>query len=142
MIIPPESLEACRRKFAPFHEQLYAVADALQDNAEELSICLIAAFGSVLEGLRPGSDVDILVLLHGYKEKGIPFLDAQDAVRDCAEDARINDVPLDLHIRDAMSFVDISHGAEFKRSFSERNRILWEDGVTIERRFISRDEGV
>lgn len=141
MIIPPESLEACKRKFSPFHEQLRAVANALQSSAEELSICLIAAFGSVLGGLRPESDIDILVLISGYVDKGVSFLDAQDAVRDCAEAACINDIPLDLHIRDAMSFLDTSHGTEFKRSFSERNMVLWEDGVTIERRFISWDEG-
>lgn len=141
MELAPEVYAMGRKRFKKFEEQYMTIIDALVHRAEKYYICLIALFGSVLTGTRPGSDIDILILLKDdYKRDGINILDLRDDIRDYAESCRVNDIPLDLHVVSASSFVDTSHGTAFKHSFSANNEIIWEDGVTIDRRFIEIPE--
>lgn len=135
--LPQYVLEGACAGFQPFYKQYTAVCKKLEERASELSIALIAIYGSVVKGVRPGSDIDILVLLSPkYKIEGWDYLDLCDEIQETAESAKVNAIPLDVHIRSWESFRCLEYGEQFKRSLCSANKIIWEDGVTIDRRYI------
>lgn len=136
--LPESILTAAHNRFLRFEQQYMAVTKALVAKHNELSIGAIILYGSCLTGVRPGSDIDLLILLSDdFKERGQNFLELQDMIEMCAEEACVNEIQLDLHIRSARSFTDTTHGTAFKKSVCANNEVLWEDGVTLDRRFIT-----
>lgn len=133
--LSPKLLAGCKEFFRPFQEQYDSVVKTLCSMVESYPIALCAVYGSMVKGVRPGSDIDIIVLLRDdYKSYG-SLLDISDDIGDAVEAGRVNDIPIDLHVRSVSSFFDVTRGTEFKQSFSEANIVFWEDGVTIDRGF-------
>lgn len=140
--LSPRMRKAVAEFFEPYYKQYIATRDALCQLASEFPIALCAVYGSMVKGVRPDSDIDILVLLRNdYSAYGGPS-DLADELRGRLDTSRVNDIPLDIHVRSVRSFTDTSHGTEFKRSFSEANIVFWEDGVSVDRRFLESSKAV
>lgn len=128
----PKLREAVERFHAPFDKQCDAVVAALIKVTSSFPIASIAIYGSILTAPGPRSDVDILVLLRDdYKERGYNYLDLKLDLEDITEVAKVNEIPVDLHVAVAHDFFDTSRDTDFKRSFSDNNVVMWEDGETL-----------
>lgn len=136
--LSPEVLEMVHEFCKPFREQYEAVADTLISLTGQYPIALCALYGSMLKGVRPSSDIDILVLVRDdYKEFGT-LLDIDYNLSEAIDRNSVNQIKVDLKVRSVSGFLDVSRGTEFKRSFVENNLVFWEDGVSIDRRFIKK----
>lgn len=130
--LSPRLLASYDRLLDKFWDQCNAAVAALVDNVGKFPIAAVVVYGSILKGIGPRSDVDILVLVRNdYKERGFDLLDMQLDLEDIVSDASVNDVPVDLHVTLARDFVDTTRDTAFKRSFCEDNAVAWEDGETL-----------
>lgn len=137
--IPEHKLALARARVIPYVEQLKAVVAELVKHVDRIPIAAIAVYGSVLKGIGPRSDLDILVLVRdNFREQYPSFIDIDYEIQDIAEAARVNSVELDVHVSILSGFLDVTRDTGFKRSFSEANFVLWEDGVSLDSRIYTR----
>lgn len=138
--LSPRMKAAVHEFFKPFEQQLDCIIDSIPKLAAVHPIAICALYGSMLTGVSPWSDVNILILIKDSCSEELEFMRVMEDIREYIEAHLCTAVPVTLRIQNVSSFMDTAQETEFKRNFSENNAILWDDMTSVNRKFIEKLE--
>lgn len=122
----------------PYIDLANEACEQLEALTSEYPIVLIAVYGSILSGLRRGSDVDILVLYDSDKTKGTRlYFEMQGRIQDIIDSFYPRGIPVDIQLLAAEGFLSPENTSSYKRGVAENHLIMWmEEGYFESRGYI------